>query len=635
MKSTQENQEDEDEDDDDDNEDEEDTEETYTLRFEGETNPLVLTEVDALGVQPYERLKTLENEYEALAAKKGKANRNNNHEGMPPEKKPRQEDFHGANFEKLLAEMTYGMRRRRQEDFSGFPFQIKKKGRRRGSKKKISPEITRKLGDATLYYTHGQYEEAIPLLKGIVRICSKWLDPYQTLGLIYDALGNKLKAVGFYMLVVHLAPKDASLRKLLFTWSLELGNDGQAIHCLDRAIRADPEDMSLRYHHASLFVEIGEHLKAAESYEKIWQLRPKNFEALKTAAMLYQKCSQHERIVSNLEDYLKKNPKDADLNVSYSGGKDLPVEMLVQAGIFHAHLGNMEKAEPFFSVFTHVAVNDYSRLIIEAADSLVSLKHHGSALKYYLMLEGNDGVNKVLLYLKIRRCIDARLEVVSVLLEADKDDEAISVLSPPSDSESRISETSDGKKTLVEGYRPVASSSDLSKANQAKRSLQKQEERRAAALAAGVAWQSDESDDDSPVYREPLLPNLLKDEKLLMLIIDVTEKQEERQSLGAQAKDLATIIITPFTSNNQIGKPPLVTSNTKSKSYLKSKFKDSATTNSASYSSVAGGKYMRKFCLILNLFSFNSFPIESIPKLTITVSKTSGFGLALAPSVKP
>ena len=33
---------------------------------------------------------------------------------MPPEKKLRQEDFPGANFEELLAEMTYGMRRKRK-----------------------------------------------------------------------------------------------------------------------------------------------------------------------------------------------------------------------------------------------------------------------------------------------------------------------------------------------------------------------------------------------------------------------------------------------------------------------------------------------------------------------------------------
>lgn len=30
---------------------------------------------------------------------------------------------------------------------------------------------------------------------------------------------------------------------------------------------------------------------------------------------MYQRCSQHERIVSILDDYLRKNPKDADLSV--------------------------------------------------------------------------------------------------------------------------------------------------------------------------------------------------------------------------------------------------------------------------------------------------------------------------------
>nr|KAJ0210758.1 hypothetical protein LSAT_V11C400208630 [Lactuca sativa] len=678
------NAEEEDDDDDEDEEEEEeeeeeDSEEPYTLRFEGDIDPFALTEVDAFGVEPYECLERMENEYEALAAKKRKANLSYNHEGMPPEKKLRQEDFPGANFEELLAEMTYGMRRKRK---------IKKRGRRKGSKRKISPEITRQLGDATLLYAHGRYEEAIPILREIIRVSPNLPDSYHTLGLIYNAIGDKMRSVNFYMIAVHLTPKDASLWKLLVTWSMELGNREQAWYCLDRAIRADPEDVSLRYHRASVHVELGNYQKAAESYEQIWQLRPKNVEALKTAAMMYQRCSQHERIVSILEEYLRKNPKDADLSVvhllasmhmlgnahekalhhieyaqhNYSAGKDLPVELLVQAGICHVHLGNMEKAQAFFGVFTHETVNDYSHLIIEAADSLMIAKHHESALKYYLMLEGNDGVNKGLLYFNIGRCysflssttqaidyfytalherednIDARLELVSVLLLVDKEDEAISVLSPPSDSESRVDGTSDGvmnpwwtdkniklklcyiykskglteafvdaifplvretlfletiqrkvrpkKKlpkselhkrvevldeyqpdNLFQGFRPIASSSDLSKASRAKKLLRKKarerEERRAAALAAGVEWHSDESDDDSPVYREPPLPNLLKDEEHHMLIVDLcralvsvqrywealeiitstlklaqnnltTDKQEELRSLGAQ-----------------------------------------------------------------------------------------------------
>ncbi|KAL8250747.1 hypothetical protein R6Q59_034440 [Mikania micrantha] len=659
-----------------DDEEEEDTGETYTLRFEGEINPLALTEVDAYGVYPYQHLERME--YEALADKKRKAILDYNNEALPPEKKLRLEEFPQAKFEELLAEMTYGMKRKSKR--------IKKRGRRRGSKKKLSPEITRKLGDATLYYAHGRYEEAIPLLKEIILLSPNLPDPYHTLGLIYNAMGDKKRALGFYMLAVHLNPKDASLWKLLVTWSLEQGNRGQARYCLDRAIKADPEDMGLRYHRASLFVELGEHQKAAESYAQIWQLRPKNVEALKTAAMLYQKCGQHEHGINILEDYLKKNPKDADLSVvlllasflmsenahekalnhiqyaqqTYSAVKDIPVDLLIKAGICHVHLGNLEKAEDCFSAITEKDVIDCGHLVNEIADSFMSVKNHESALKYYLMLEKSAGGNKGLLNLNIGRCyyflsartqaieymykalleldydIDARLDLVSFLLEENKEDEAISVLSPPPDSESRVGQTSDkgkpwwtdGKiklklcyiykskgstKAFVEtivplvretlfletiqrkarskkklpkselykraqlldeqqtdnifrGFRPIASASDLSKAARAKRLLQKKEtkreEKRAAALAAGIEWQSEESDDESRAYREPPLPNLLKDEDQLTLIVDVckglvsvkkywesleiitsilklaqntlsTEKQKELRALGA------------------------------------------------------------------------------------------------------
>lgn len=73
-------------DDDDDEEDEEEEDgETYKLRFEGEMNPLAFVEDDAFGVQPYQQFERLENEYEALAAKKRKANPNDKNSGLKKE----------------------------------------------------------------------------------------------------------------------------------------------------------------------------------------------------------------------------------------------------------------------------------------------------------------------------------------------------------------------------------------------------------------------------------------------------------------------------------------------------------------------------------------------------------------------
>ncbi|KAK2981899.1 hypothetical protein RJ640_021090 [Escallonia rubra] len=167
-----------------DEDDEEDVDRAYTLRFGGEMDPLAFTEDDAFGVQPYQQFERLEHQYEALAAKKRKALSHNHHHHPRemPAKKSRQVDIPEASIEEMMEVMTYGMRRK--------PRKSKKRGRRKGSKSKLSPEITRKLGDATLHYAHGRYDEAICLLKEVIRVSPNLPDSYHTLGLIYNAIGG-------------------------------------------------------------------------------------------------------------------------------------------------------------------------------------------------------------------------------------------------------------------------------------------------------------------------------------------------------------------------------------------------------------------------------------------------------------
>lgn len=48
-----------------------------------------------------------------------------------------------------------------------FILQPKKRGRRKGSRNKLSPEITKKIGDANLHYAHGRYEDVCVALLNI------------------------------------------------------------------------------------------------------------------------------------------------------------------------------------------------------------------------------------------------------------------------------------------------------------------------------------------------------------------------------------------------------------------------------------------------------------------------------------
>ena len=72
--------------------------------------------------------------------------------------------------------------------------------------------------------THLRYSvfilQAISLLHQVVLQAPHLPDAYHTLGLVYSAVGDADKALGFYMLAAHLVPKDSSLWKKLISCSM-------------------------------------------------------------------------------------------------------------------------------------------------------------------------------------------------------------------------------------------------------------------------------------------------------------------------------------------------------------------------------------------------------------------------------
>ncbi|XP_062120499.1 uncharacterized protein LOC133834772 isoform X3 [Humulus lupulus] len=633
----------------------------YTFRFKEGVNPLDFVEDNVLTSQPYKLFERLEFEYEALADKKRKAP-----PPLPPPdthsegagKKARVDDELGARktMEESIKAINYGGLQKRSKR------QPKKRGRQKGSKNKPNREVAQKLGEATLYFAHGRYEEAISVLHQVVLQAPVTPDAYHTLGLAHDALGDKKRALGFYLLAAHLMPKDSSLWKMLVYWSIERGDIDQANYCLSKAIKADPKDIQLRLHRASLYLELRDYKKAAESYDQIHQLSPENVEALKTSAKLYKRCGQLEHSIHILEDYLKRHPTEADLSVVdllastfmetndhnkalqhieharsvCSLGKELPLNLMIKVGLCHVHLGNLHRAKTFFGPLEGENAAHHIDLVTEVADSLMNLGHYDCALKYYLMLEGTAGCDKGSLHLKIARCylslknrvqaifffkkalhtlednIDARLTLASLLLEESRDDEAILLLSPPRNSDHTVQHSEKSKPwwlhekvklkichiykakgmleefvnaiyplvreslyccetqkqkvkvrkrlkmrdlhervkvldnrgadNLFHGFRPVATSADLVKAGRAKKMLQKKEEEKAKALAAGVEWQSDDDADDEPLLCKTLatlqrFSDALEITSLSLRLANNTlsgEKKEELRILGAQ-----------------------------------------------------------------------------------------------------
>ncbi|XP_074313274.1 uncharacterized protein LOC141648479 isoform X2 [Silene latifolia] len=448
----------------------EEGEDTSVVLFDGGMDLLDFVEGNVGDVQLYQHFKRID--YEAKKQKKRKSIEFDD-QGHGLVKKPRQ--IIGATQEEVAEFLNLGSRRRQQK--------VKKRGRPKGLQNNLSPEITKMLGDAVIHYALGRYEAAISVSKEVVLLASNLPDGYHTLSHVYNLKGDMKKATDFLLCAAYLSPKDSPIWKRLIPLSIEQGNIGLTKFCLKKAIKADPSDVTLRYHKASLFMEAGDYLKAADMYVKIVQVSHDDFEALKKATMLYNQCGQYEKSIAMLEDYVKDDP-DADnavidlLASSYMAQNDysralqhiesavrvcgtgeigtgeIPLHLTIKRGICHLHLADVDKAETCFRVLERGFAEQQTDLVILVANTFVELQQFQSALKYYLMLEGSPSYNGVVC-LKIANCYSAlkeaasaiqffykalgaheddvgiRLTLASLLFEENREDEAISLLSPP------------------------------------------------------------------------------------------------------------------------------------------------------------------------------------------------------------
>uniref|UniRef100_A0A0E0BHM4 General transcription factor 3C polypeptide 3 n=1 Tax=Oryza glumipatula TaxID=40148 RepID=A0A0E0BHM4_9ORYZ len=422
-------------------------------------------------------------DYEALAARKRKALAEERTERDASSKKPRQDGLSEAEAATVFDQLMegFGLRRKRRSK------DARKRGRKKGTRNKYSPEVTKKLGDATLLFTESRFKEAIPILHEVVRIAPNLSNSYHLLGSIYKECGELDKAINFLMLAAYVSPKDVFLWKKLIDMALKKEDAALARHCVLKAMRADPEDVGLKFDCANIYRALRDYQKAGEIYEQIVRIYPSNIVARKAAAQMYRDCGQIDNAINLLEDYVNAQTTNIDSNhldllislylrnnaynealrlierahIVFGSQHNLPVQLQAKAVICHAYLGDMKHAEVFLQNVHLERSKDNTDVIKEVASTLENLGQYEYAIKFYLMIEDvavhNDGSS----YVKVGQCymvigekrkaipyfqkalqrmednIDVRITLSSLLVDVDKSDEAIVLLSPPNNSGSK------------------------------------------------------------------------------------------------------------------------------------------------------------------------------------------------------
>jgi general transcription factor 3C polypeptide 3 (transcription factor C subunit 4) len=324
-----------------------------------------------------------------------------------------------------------------------------------------------------------------------VRIAPNLPDSYYLLGSIYNETGELDKAINFLMLAAYVSPKDASLWKKLIPLAKKKEDASLARHCILKAMRADPEDVDLKYLCADMYRNLRDYQKAAEIYEQIVGIYPANIAVRKVAAQMYRECGQIDKAINLLEDYVNTQTTNTDWSVldllislylrnnapsealkqiekarlQLRSQHKLPVQLQAKEVICHAYLGDMKHAEIFLRDVHLEPSKDSTNVTKELASNLETMGLYEYAVKFYLMIGNvanhNDGSSYIdhkelgSSYVKVAQCymvlgdkrnaipyfykalqsikdnIDIRLTLSSLLIDEDKTDEAVTLLSPP------------------------------------------------------------------------------------------------------------------------------------------------------------------------------------------------------------
>ncbi|TVU44835.1 hypothetical protein EJB05_04296 [Eragrostis curvula] len=304
-------------------------------------------------------------DYEELAARKRKALSHEQLQRGESSKGPVQYDLSEAEATTMFDQLMEGFSRwcKRSSKVE------KKRGRKKGTKNKCSPEVTKKLGDATLLFTDSKFKKRDGAFSGLS--------------------GGTLVEMRVYMgFLVEMRATQIDRH-----WR-EKEDAALARYCILRAMRADPEDTKLKYICADIYCKLNDYHKAAQIYEQIVKIDPTNVFVRKVAAQVF------------LQDVHLEPSKDN-------------IDVIKELASTFENMEQYEYAVKFYLMIENVAEHD---------DCLPPTPFP------LLALEG------------MKDNIDIRITLSSLLVDDDKTDEAVTLLSPHNISESQSANIPDQPK---------------------------------------------------------------------------------------------------------------------------------------------------------------------------------------------
>ncbi|XP_053200601.1 general transcription factor 3C polypeptide 3-like [Panonychus citri] len=142
----------------------------------------------------------------------------------------------------------------------------KESGRKGARRSKLPRDLLGLVGEANLCFARGSHQDAIAMCSEVIRQAPTAPEPFQTLGMLYEEMGQIEKAFQYNLIAAYLCPSDGEHWIKVADMAIEQGNNIQAIKCLNKAIKVNPSNFEIRLQRCQLYEKMGDLKKALDGY---------------------------------------------------------------------------------------------------------------------------------------------------------------------------------------------------------------------------------------------------------------------------------------------------------------------------------------------------------------------------------
>ncbi|KAJ1030979.1 hypothetical protein NDA18_002204 [Ustilago nuda] len=186
-------------------------------------------------------------------------------------------------------------------------FKQKRRVRRRAHQQPLSSEVQALLADVNLAYVENRLRDAIPKLEEVIRIEPNVMAAWNTLGLIYEELGEEEKSIQCRIIGAHLQPRATQEWKSLAYRSIKQNLYRQAIYCFQQAIKIDKTDIDSIWDRALLLRDLGDYKAAINGMLDILKLQPYDASVVRELVPMLVSTRDYDRGIEVLERWRKSS----------------------------------------------------------------------------------------------------------------------------------------------------------------------------------------------------------------------------------------------------------------------------------------------------------------------------------------